>query len=477
MVARVDEPALRRRPAGPRALSRGTRLLFVFGLLVFGMTSLYTSLALLARVTPALFPGQTLSDVLPGPLPADKIVANPGPDSVFNRRINILVLGLDARPQQEADATLPTEERFKARSDTLMVASVDPVTQTTNFLSFPRDMVIDVYPKQGGKYRTRINESFLEGLQSGKSIEAGAEQVQRDLEKNFGIETDYWAVLDFRGVAEVIDAMGGVDVNVPEDLAIPGWWYSDDDVTHRFITIPPGPQKLDGYMAVALSRNRDPNDLARIKRQQLVMEAAVSKAFSQGLLSPTRWPGLWDAYKDTLKTDVPNGRLPGYANLLRQTKGHMKAYSLGDPVGDRPTVWDGNLGGAAVLFWDPENVKYWISRAFPNGEYGNATVEVRNGRSQGGAPESLAIGRFLEVEKALPTVYVGPDAEAQAHSQLLVYGDDRRKLAEDIAEWLNLPETAIQEFPRDDQNLPDVELIVGDDLDGPPASQVAQAGG
>ena len=463
-------------PRGP-ALSRGSRLLFVAGLLIFGVTSIYTSIALLARVTPALFPGQTLAQVLPGPLSPSAIVNDPGAGSVFNRRINILVLGTDARPDQENDITLPVEERFKARTDTIMVASVDPATETTTFLSFPRDMVIDINRKNGSKYQSRINESFLEGLQNEKSLEAGAEQVQRDLKANFGIDTDYWVIMDFRGVARIVDAVGGIDIAIPEELAIEEWWYSDDDKDHRLISIAAGQQHLDGYMAVAFSRNRDPNDLARIQRQQIVIQAAVVQAFSQGIFSPGRWPGMWDAYRNTITTNVPGGRLPGYANLLRETRGRITTYSVADPVGGQPTVWDGYLFGAAVLYWHPENVRYWIARTFPRAEYASATVEIQNAAGPDGENVALAIGRFLEFEKALPTVYLGGDAPAGSATEIVVYGDERRVLAEDIADWLKLPRSAIRELPREGDWQPDVVLIVGADVQLPASDQRLSAGG
>lgn len=458
-------------------LSRGSRMLFVAGLLVFGLISVYTSLALLARITPALFPGQTLASIIPGPIGPSVLISEPGPSSVFNRRINILVMGLDTRPGQETDTSLPVEERFKARTDTIMVASVDPVTETTNFLAFPRDLAIDVHPKAGGSYRTRINESFLQGLQAEKSVEAGAEQLKHDLQKNFGIETDYWVVMDFRGVAKVVDAVGGIDVNIPEDLAIEDWWYSDDDKDHRRISIEAGSQHLDGYMAVAFSRNRDPSDLARIERQQIVMQAAIGKAFAAGALSPSRWPGMWDAYSDTIKTNVPAGRLPGYANLLRETRGRINTYSLGDPVGDRPTVRDGTLFGAAVLLWDRDNVRYWIAKTFPKAEYANATIEIQNGLGPEGENLSLALGRYLEYERALPTVYLGPEAAQGSATELIVYGDERRVLAEDIADWLKLPRGSIRELPREGDWQPDVVLIVGSDVELPQDEILAAAGG
>ncbi len=463
--------------AGRHGLSGGARLLFLGALLTFGMVSIYSSVVMLARVTPALFPGQTLAEIIPGSIEPKALINDPGKSSVFNRRINILVMGLDTRPGQETDQSLPLEERFKARTDTIMVASIDPVTETTTFLAFPRDLVIDVHPKAGGSYRTRINESFLQGLQAEKTVEAGAEQLQLDLRKNFAIETDYWVILDFRGVAAVVDAVGGIDVNIPEELAIRKWWYSDDDKDHRQISIEAGGQHLDGYMAVAFSRNRDPSDLARIERQQIVMQAAIAKAFAAGVLSPSRWPGMWDAYRDTIKTNVPAGRLPGYANLLRETRGRITTYSIGDPVNDRPTVFDGNLFGASVLFSNPENVRYWIAKTFPKAEYAAATVEIQNGLGPEGENLALAIGRYLEFDRVLPTVYVGPEAPAGSATEIVVYGDERRVLAEDIADWLKVPRTSIRELPREGDWQPDVVLVVGSGVSLPSDAVSVAAGG
>jgi hypothetical protein len=228
-------------------------------------------------------------------------------------------------------------------------------------------------------------------------------------------------------------------------------------------------------MAVAFSRNREPSDLARIKRQQLVLQSAVTEVFAQGLLSPSKWPGLWDSYESTIQTDVPNGRLPGYANLVRETRGNMTTYSVGDPVGDEATVWDGWLFGGSVLYWDEENVRYWIARAFPPAQYANAVVEVQTALGPGREEEALAIGRHIEFDMAIPTVYLGPPAEPSLVSEIVVYGDDRRRLAEDIARELQLPASIIRELPRDNEMLPDVLVILGEDAEIRP--QQVGAGG
>jgi LCP family protein required for cell wall assembly len=206
--ARPSRIAARRVAVGH--LTGVQRLLFVLALFTFGVSTMYTGTALLARIYPALFPGKNLSDLtsiggfkglsqLPG-------ITEPGAESSFTQRINLLIMGLDRRP---------VEGEIDGRTDTLMVATIDPITKTMSMLSFPRDMVIDVNRPDGSTSETRINESFEFGVSNSKSTDAsersddGAKQLELDIQKNFGIDIDYYVLMDFSGVEKLVDAVGG----------------------------------------------------------------------------------------------------------------------------------------------------------------------------------------------------------------------------------------------------------------------------
>ena len=200
--------------ASHKRLSRGQRCRFVFALVLMFLASSYAAIALLTRVTPALFPGQSLPLAaaladLPGPV---TFISYPSATSVFNRRINIVVMGMDTRP---GDGPLD------GRTDSLAVASIDPVSKSMSYLSIPRDLLVDIHPLQGPAYQDRINESFGVGTHEGGTVEAGAAQLRRDLKLDFGVDADYWVKLDIRGVERLVDALGGVDVTIPADLAVP----------------------------------------------------------------------------------------------------------------------------------------------------------------------------------------------------------------------------------------------------------------
>lgn len=444
-----------------RRLSSGLqRFVFVLALLSFGFASMYTGMAMLARVYPALFPGKALFDV-PILAQLDSIpigIKAPDDTSVFNQRINLLVLGVDKRAGRiyQADEGNLT--------DTIMIATIDPLQKTVSLLSLPRDMEIDITLPNGFKYEDRINTSYGVGAREGKTPEAGFKQIQGDIKVNFGIEIDHWVILDFTGVEKLINSVGGVDVVIPPDLAVPDWWYSNDDEHAIYLAFPPGPTQLDGYRAVAFGRYRETDsDLKRVKRQQLIVTAALNKVFQLGLLNnPLE---IWDAYNSTVKTDIPRSRMPGYGLLLKATSGRIKTYSLGDPVNGIETLTGyTTYGGAAVLRWDHENVQYILSQVFTKAKYAASNVEIQNGYGgDDGAVRTGALGRYLAYSKGLPTVYYGPDQPVQPESTLTFYGGERwRPMAEDIAKWMGIPPANIQSLPRDaDSTLPDVVIVIG----------------
>ena len=435
---------------------RAERLLFVFALLTFLLASLYGTLAMLGRVTPMLFPGKNILNI-PGIAQIGGVapgVAPPAASDIQNRRINLLVMGLDRRPG---------ESDISGRTDSLLVASIDPVTKTTNMLSFPRDLWIDIHTPDGRVHQDRINASFATGVNSGKSAEAGAEQIKRDLRENFGIDISHWVVMDFHAVQQLIDAVGGIDIDIPYELSVGRWYYSDDDVHARYVSFPAGAQHLDGYHAVAFGRNRDPDDFSRVKRQQLVITTALSKVFSLGLLNNPG--GLYDSYSNLIQTDVPKSKMPGYGLLLKDTGGRNRSFSMGDPVNGLESVegWT-TPDGRSVQLWNLENAQYWLSQVFTRSAYANSNVEIQNGYGgDDGAVRAAALGRYLAYSKGLPTVYYGPDQPVQPATSIVLYGD-KEQLADDVARWMNLPGSSIRVLPKTDSSLPDVVIVVGKDF-------------
>jgi len=430
--------------------------LFVVALVVFGFASAYAGLGFLTRAYPAIFPGENapLSGVLAslGPLQVEK----PDETSVFNKRQNFLILGLDQRPYQKDGQPF--------RTDTIMVATIDPVTKEASVLGFPRDMMIRVNLPDGRSFDTRINESYEYGVQSGGTIEAGAKQVMADLKWNFGITINHWVVMNFTGVEQLIDAIGGVHVDIPEELATWDWYYSDEgDRPPAWIRFDPGEQDLSGYSAVAFGRFREDSDLKRVKRQQLILTAALDQVFSLNLLTDPY--GLYSTYKDMVDHDVSAGEMPGLANLLLQARGNIHTFSLGDPVNGVDTLTPYTTdAGAAVLLYNADNVTYWLNQVFTKASYSQSNVEIQNGYGEGGEEHASALGRYLKYGRGLPTVYLGPDHPLQPKTTITLYRKDRLPMAEDIATWMDIPAAEIVLVETTDPVMPDVVIVIGQDF-------------
>src|SRR5690606_32001870 len=117
---------------------------------------------------------------------------------------------------------------------------------------------------------------------------------------------------------------------IPAELAVPQWWYSDDDLNAHWIEFPVGQYHFDGYEAVAFGRYRNDSDLVRVKRQEFILQAAFDKALSDGIF---RNPlGLWGSFQDTVQTNLSTSEIVGLAPLAAEVRGTIATYSLGDPV-------------------------------------------------------------------------------------------------------------------------------------------------
>jgi LCP family protein required for cell wall assembly len=171
-------------------------------------------------------------------------------------RTNILVLGLDSR---EPGSNL-------GRSDTMILATVLPREPYIGMLSIPRDLWVTI----PGVGENRINAAhyFAEAEQPGSGPAAAVETVVL----NFGVNVDYYIRLRFDGFQGVVDALDGVDVNLPRPMS--GY--------------PAGTHHLDGEAALALVRDRaGSDDFFRMERGQIFLKALMKR-----LLSPTIWPRL-----------------------------------------------------------------------------------------------------------------------------------------------------------------------------------------
>jgi len=238
-----------------------------------------------------------------------------GPTPAPDGRINVLLMGVDNRTSTQG-----------GRTDTLIVVSVDPVGRTASMLSIPRDLV-DVPLPGGGIYRGKINGLLLhvnthpDDPDLAGAGRSGTRALQDAVGELLGIDIHYFAKVDLSGFVKVIDAVGGVDVEVKRPLDDPKYREFGIDGFH----VEAGLQHLDGQHALAYARVRRPvgeTDFTRAARQQEVLVALKNAALEGGALELLgKLPGLLDAIGDAVRTDLPPSRYNDLAFLAEGIDG------------------------------------------------------------------------------------------------------------------------------------------------------------
>jgi polyisoprenyl-teichoic acid--peptidoglycan teichoic acid transferase len=222
----------------------------------------------------------------------------PGPDE----RLNVLVVGVDAAPG-----------RTSVLTDTMMVVSFDPVGKTASMVSLPRDL-INVPLGGGDDYGPKLNSLMSYADRHPKDFPKGGLRTLQDaVGALLGIPIHYYATMEFDGFIDMVDAVGGVDIDVSKPIDDPG--YDGFGAGRRGWSIAAGEHHLDGVNALAYARSRKSageSDFTRAGRQQQIIVALKDAATDGGSVF---WelPGLLGAVGDSIRTDLPIDRLPQLA--------------------------------------------------------------------------------------------------------------------------------------------------------------------
>jgi LCP family protein required for cell wall assembly len=235
-------------------------------------------------------------------------------------RTTVLILGIDR----------PPEGTWQGRSDTMILASITPVLPDVSILSIPRDLWVFV-PGQGEQ---RINTAhYFAEINAPGSGKAAADEV---VEVNLGVKVNYVVRIKFDGFVRIIDAMGGVTVDLPVDMS----------------GMAAGKNHLDGTQALAFARDRSGDDFFRQQRGQMVILSAVKE-----MMNPAKWvriPAVLLAVSQSVDTNIPVWVYPRlvYASLFKAVTG-FEGHTL-----DREMVtgWTTDAGAQVLIpNWDRIN--------------------------------------------------------------------------------------------------------------------------
>ncbi len=183
-------------------------------------------------------------------------------------RVTLLLLGLDYRDWEEGQGA--------ARTDTMILLTVDPVSRTAGILSIPRDLWVNIPSYEYGKINTAYYLGEVYNLEGG-----GPGLAIKTVEEMLGITINYYAQVDFFAFERFIDIIGGIVVDVPEEMSV------DPIGPGNTVTLPAGQQRLNGATSLAYARNRDTlgGDFDRAQRQQQVIMAVRNQVMDLEMLN------------------------------------------------------------------------------------------------------------------------------------------------------------------------------------------------
>ena len=220
-----------------------------------------------------------------------------------NERLNVLLIGMDKGAG-----------RAHALTDTLIVVSLDPVGKAVSMASLPRDLV-NVPLGDGRTFAPKLNSLLSYATRHPQEFPAGGTRTLKDaVGALLGIPIHYYATVDLAGFAKMVDAVGGVDVNVRQALDDPK--YGGFGIARGGWSVTVGRHHFDGPNALAYARIRrseGQTDFTRQSRQQEILLALRSKVVKGDALFSL--PSLLEAVGKTVATDLPPERLPDLAVL------------------------------------------------------------------------------------------------------------------------------------------------------------------
>ncbi|MFH1485181.1 MAG: LCP family protein [Chloroflexota bacterium] len=365
------------------------------------------------------------------------------PDWQRQERVNILLLGVDRRPNE---ANAPT------RTDTIILASLDPGGKTVGLLSIPRDLWVDIPLKDGTIVQDRINTAYFYGdyyRQPGGGPALAMETVRR----NLGVKVHYYAAIEFNGFQKMIDTLGGITVQLEKPLVDPQ--FPTPDYGIMSVYIPAGVQHLDGTKALWYARSRYQDaDIGRMKRQQEILLAIRDRALQLGVLP--KLPGLAGQLGKAVKTDLAVPEIMTLASLAQEVEPANITCRFLDMSYVTPAV---TSGGAEVLLLDRQKATALVDEMFCDTRLReeDASVLVLNGTTKAGVAAKVA--SYLRSQE-VAEVNTG-NADTSSYKETVIYDcSGKEYTAKFMASALGVPLSRVK---RGTACEVDVRVIIGND--------------
>lgn len=360
-------------------------------------------------------------------------------------RINILLLGIGGENWPGGQLT-----------DTIIVVSIDSKNKDVAMLSVPRDLYVKIPDNGSSKINTA--HAYAEDRKEG----SGPEVIKETVSGALGIPIHYFVRVDFSGFKEIIDNLGGITVNVQEDLYDP--LFPNGDATgYDPFYIEKGVHEMDGETALKYARSRQTtSDFDRARRQQEILLAIKEKSLSLStLLNPKKTSEMIDLLGDHIKTDIQVWEASKLAEISKDIeKDHVVTKVIDN--GNNGLLVSSMIDGMYVLVpksGDLEEIQSYVHSIFTDAYLSDekATIEISNGTSASGL--AYRLGKLL----SLYNYYVVKitDADEGNQYQTVIYDYTNGKKPYTISYLEN--RFGVKAESVSGQSQTDIRIVVGYD--------------
>ena len=372
--------------------------------------------------------------------------AIPSPVPVFelpDGTTNILLLGKDVNADGSGDA----------RTDTMIVVSINREARTASMISLPRDL----YVYMPNRIMSRLNTAVTLG---------GVDLLEQTILYNFGIPIHYYAQVDFEGFKQIVDLLGGVRMAV--SCPLQDWRLIspelDPTVEENWeqFRLEAGMHQMDGDLALWYARSRlTTTDFDRGRRQQQLLQAMLNQSVDLGLVAKA--PELWSTFSDVVETDMDIGRILQLASIAPDVRdnGIQHLYLAG-----KMQSWTVPGSGASVQLpiWEGENMmratfrRLFLPPALNRADRAPITVVVINASqwpAQGLlAADNLAWYGFAPI--------LGETREPQESTELTYFGENFKGSYDWLFSWV-MGKTQSQIQLLDEPSEYNYRVVIGND--------------
>ncbi|MEX2043681.1 MAG: LCP family protein [Patescibacteria group bacterium] len=369
-------------------------------------------------------------------------------------RVNVLLIGIGGGGHDGGDL-----------ADTIQLVSIEPEAKRAVMISIPRDLYVQV----PDSYRqVKINE--VHAIGEDEDVPGGGPALLKEkVSEILGLDVHYFIRADFEGFRQVIDSMGGIDIDVREELYDP---YYPLGHGYQVLHVQAGRRHMNGDLALKYARSRETtSDFDRSRRQQEVLVAARNKALSVAYLTnPTKISQLIDIVGDHVLTDLSLKETQRLAEIVRDIRPQRVTNQIID--GEKTGLLYDSVGPAGAFILLPTAGNYSEIQEFVKQLLGSSAARSEAGRIEilnASGNEGLAAGEQQELKAfGVAVVKIGNAPETAQRTVIYDYTDGGKPDTIRLLKERYGADVVVQTRPSG--SAVDIRVVVGTDFQDIPAA-------